>query len=228
VRVLVLEDNQRVSTAIAKGLTQERYAVDVVADGNEAFDMAMTEPYDVLIFDIMVPGKDGVTLSKELRKEGVTTPILMLTALGEVEQRVDGLDAGADDYLPKPFAFEELVARVRALSRRPPLQHGEVLRVGSVELNKVAGSVKRMGKLISLSQKEFALLECLMLHPNQVMSKEQLLGKAWNFDTDVLPNTVEATIKNLRKKLDKPFPSEKPMVETVRGFGYRIYSKSLG
>jgi DNA-binding response OmpR family regulator len=222
VRILVLEDNQRVSAAIAKGLGQERYAVDVVSNGDEAFDMAMTEPYDVLIFDIMVPGKDGLSLSKELRQEGVTTPILMLTALSEVDQRVGGLDAGADDYLPKPFAFEELLARVRALSRRPPLQHTDRIKLGSIELDKMAGSVKRNNKLIPLSQKEFALLECLMLHPNQVMSKEQLLGKVWNFDTDVLPNTVEATIKNLRKKVDKPFPTEKPAIETVRGFGYRM------
>lgn len=221
-RILVVEDEHKIANSIKKGLGQELFAVDVVYDGTEGLDMASTEEYDLIILDRLLPGIDGITICKTLRKKDIHTPILLLTAKGQIEDKVEGLDAGADDYVPKPFAFEELLARVRALLRRPQHQIGLVLRVGNLELDSATHSLKRLGEEIVLSAKEFSLLEYLMRHPGQVMTKEQLIHHVWDYDANILPNTVEAFIKLLRNKIDNPFPQQKPLIHTVRGVGYKI------
>jgi DNA-binding response OmpR family regulator len=222
VRILLVEDEHRIATAIKKGLEQERYAVDLAYTGTDGLDFAVSEDYDVIILDRMLPGLDGLQICKQLREQKIHTPILLLTAKGQTSDRVEGLDAGADDYLPKPFAFEELVARVRALSRRSKQTTNTTLTVGSLSLNTSTFVVKRSGKSIAISSKEFALLEYLLRHSRTVVTKEQIITHVWNYDADILANTVEVYIKNLRVKIDRPFPKEEPLIKTVRGFGYRI------
>lgn len=221
-RILVVEDERLIANSIKKGLEQERNAVDIAYDGIDGFDLAAAEDYDVIILDRMLPGKDGIAFCKELRKEKKNTPVLMLTARGEVKDRVTGLDAGADDYLIKPFSFEELLARIRALTRRPNEIIGDVYKVSDLILNPKTFEVKRGNVDIKLSSKEFALLEYLMRNSNQVVTKEKIIAHVWDYDADILPNTVEVYIKNLRNKIDTPFPDKKPLIETLRGFGYKI------
>ena len=182
--------------------------------------MAHTEPYDVLVVDRMLPGMSGTEIIATLRRENITTPALFLTALGTTKDKTYGLDIGADDYLVKPFALEELLARIRALLRRPPTIAQSILKIGDLELDTHAKSVSRQGKLIELTAKEYALLEYLMRHPGQTITKETLIAHVWDFDADILPNNVEAHIKQLRRKIDKPFGSS--LIQTVRGFGYRM------
>lgn len=221
-RILLVEDEHRIAHAIKKGLEIESYAVDVVYTGTEGYDLASTEEYDVIVLDLMLPGMDGITLCKTLRKENIHTPILMLTAKGQVEDKVLGLNAGADDYLPKPFAFEELLARIRALSRRPQQALPTVLTVRDITLSTTEFTVLRKKTPIQLSQKEFALLEYLMRNSGKIVTKDQIIAHVWNYDADILPNTVEVYIRNLRLKIDHQFPSEKPFIYTVRGFGYKL------
>lgn len=221
-RILIVEDEHRIATAVKKGLEQERYAVDVAFSGTDGFDLASTEEYDVIVLDRMLPGMDGLQLCKELRSQKNHTPILLLTAKSQTSDRVEGLDAGADDYLPKPFAFEELVARIRALSRRSKHMTTMQLAVGTLTLNPNTFSVTRSGRAIQLSSKEFSLLEYLMRHARSVLTKEQIIAHVWNYDADILPNTIEVYIKNLRAKIDQPFKHEQPLIKTVRGFGYKI------
>lgn len=221
-RVLVVEDEKRIAGAIKKGLEHESYAVDVAYDGEEGFFLASTEDYDVIVLDLMLPKKDGLAVCRELRQQGVKTPILILTARGQVHEKVEGLNAGADDYLPKPFAFEELLARIRALTRRPKEYVDSVLNEDSLELNTLTFQVKRAGKEIKLSRKEFALLEYLMRHKHRIVTKDQIIEHVWDYDADILPNTVEAFIASLRRKIDRQFPDEQPLIHTVRGFGYRF------
>jgi DNA-binding response OmpR family regulator len=209
-RVLVVEDEHKIANSIKKGLEQESYAVDVAYDGDDGFDLASTEDYDLIILDLLLPGMDGVMVCKKLREEKIHTPILMLTAKGQIADKVEGLDAGADDYLTKPFAFEELLARVRALSRRPHKSVGTRLNVEDLSLDTVSYEVKRAGSQIQLSNKEFALLEYLLRHPNQILTKDQIIGHVWDYDADILPNTVE------------PFPKSLALIHTVRGFGYKL------
>lgn len=220
-RILVVEDEHKIANSIKKGLEQEAYAVDVSFDGQEGFDLLSTEEYDVAIVDRMLPEMDGLTICKKLREQAIHTPILLLTAKGQVSDRVEGLNAGADDYLVKPFAFTELLARIKALSRRPKQTIGTILQVADLEINTLTYEVKRQGKSIPLSSKEYALLEYLMRHPNQIISKERIIGHVWNYDADVLPNSVEVYITHLRNKIDKPFPAQQ-LIHTVRGFGYKI------
>jgi DNA-binding response OmpR family regulator len=220
-RILVIEDEHKIANSIKKGLEQENYAVDVAYDGKQGFDFASTEEYDLITLDRLLPGMDGVVITKRLREKNIHTPILMLTAKGQISDRVEGLDAGADDYLTKPFAFVELIARIRALIRRPRNATGAVLQVGNLTLNTVSYQVKRGNTVINLSSKEFALLEYLMRHPNKVITKERIINHVWNYDANILPNTVEAYINHLRKKIDVPF-QEEPLIYTVRGFGYKI------
>ena len=182
--------------------------------------MAHTEPYDVLVVDRMLPGMSGTEIIATLRRENITTPALLLTALGTTKDKTYGLDIGADDYLVKPFVLEELLARIRALLRRPPTVAQSILKIGDLELDTHAKSVSRQGKLIELTAKEYALLEYLMRHPGQTITKETLIAHVWDFDADILPNNVEAHIKQLRRKIDKPFGSS--LIQTVRGFGYRM------
>ena len=220
-RVLVVEDEHKIARALRRALEQESYAVDIAYDGDEAYAMATTEPYDLAIIDRMIPGEyDGLEVVEEMRRAKIHTPVLLLTALGTTADKAKGLDSGADDYLVKPFALEELLARVRALLRRPHEQHSIVLTVGDLTLDTVTFSVKRAGKEIHLTSKEFALLEYLMRHEGRPMSKENIIAHVWDYDADVLHNTVEVYIKYLRNKVDAPF--KKPLIHTVRGFGYKI------
>ncbi len=221
-RILVIEDEHRIANTIKKGLEQERYAVDVSYTGTDGYDLASSEEYDVIILDLMLPEMDGLTICRELRAKKIHTPILMLTAKGQLEDKVAGLDAGADDYLTKPFSFEELIARIRALSRRPKSAIDTVLTIGDLKLDPQQYSVERENTSIQLSNKEFSLLEYLMRHPQKILTKKQIISHVWDYEADVLPNTVEVYIRNLRNKIDVPFRNSKPLIQTVRGFGYKI------
>ena len=220
-RILVVEDEHKIANSIKKGLEQERYAVDVVYDGDEGYDYAVTEEYDLIILDRLLPGMDGMDIIKKLRDDNIHTPILMLTAKGQISDKVEGLNTGADDYMTKPFAFAELIARVRALVRRPKSATSPVLKISDLTLDTVSYEVKRAHTSIKLSHKEFVLLQYLMRHPNKVITKEQIINHVWNYDADVLPNSVEVYIKHLRDKIDQPFNSPS-LIHTLRGFGYKI------
>ena len=221
-RILIVEDEHRIANTIKKGLEQELYAVDVSYDGTDGFDLASTEEYDCIILDLMLPEMDGVTICKELRKNKIHTPILMLTAKGQIQDKIKGLDSGADDYLTKPFSFEELLARIRALIRRPKTQLDPILSVDDLQFDPKAFQVKRQGKVINLSSKEFSLLEFLIRNAHKILTKNQIINHVWDYDADILPNTVEVYIRNLRNKIDMPFPNKKPLIQTMRGFGYKI------
>lgn len=221
-RILVVEDEHRIANTIKKGLTQERYAVDVAYDGISGFDLASTEDYDILILDLMLPGMDGLQICRKIRESGNNVPILILTAKSRIPDRVAGLDEGADDYLTKPFSFEELLARIRALSRRGKTSLDLVLSVGDLMLDPKGFKVSRAGKDISLSAREFSLLEYLMRNKGKIVTRDQITEHVWNYDADILPNTVEVFIRNLRLKIDVPFPHRKRLIQTVRGFGYRL------
>jgi DNA-binding response OmpR family regulator len=216
-RILIVEDEHKIANSLKQGLTQEKYAVDVAYDGESGLDLALGEEYDIMILDRMLPGLDGLTLVKKIRERNIHTPILFLTAKGQVEDKVEGLDSGADDYLAKPFSFTELLARLRALSRRPKSSTGEILNAKNLTLDPASFEVTRNGKEISLSNKEFSLLEYLLRHRGKTVKKEQIISHVWNYDSDVMPNSVEVYIKHLRDKLGKP-----DLIKTVRGFGYKI------
>ncbi|RJR25818.1 DNA-binding response regulator [Candidatus Microgenomates bacterium] len=221
-RILVIEDEHKIANAIKRGLTHESYAVDVVYDGTEGYDLACIEQYDVIVLDIMLPGMDGIEICKKLREQNIHTPILMLTSKSQLEDKITGFNAGADDYLTKPFAFAELLVRVRALIRRPQNSVGLVLTVADLTLDTANYEVKRAGQKIRLSNKEYSLLEYLMRHKNQAVTKEQIINHVWDYDADVLPNSVEVYIKHLRTKIDDPYPN-KPLIYTIKGFGgYKI------
>jgi len=220
-RILVVEDEHKIANSIKKGLEQERYAVDVAYTGREGFDLAVGETYDVIILDIMMPDMGGIEICKNLREQKIHTPILMLTAKGQLNDKIQGLNSGADDYLVKPFAFEELLARLKALGRRPKDTLNPVLTFRDLSLDTISYEVKRGTIPIHLSGREFALLEFLLRNPNKIFTKEQIIYHVWNYDADILPNTVEVYIKHLRNKIDKPFNS-KPLLQTIRGFGYKI------
>ena len=222
VRILVVEDDRKIANAVKKGLERESFAVDVAMDGLDGLDLALTEEYDLVILDRMLPNvRDGAEICERLRRSGKDTPVLMLTARAEVADRVEGLNMGADDYLVKPFAFEELLARVRALLRRPKETVGDVLEVEDLALDTGSFRVSRAEVDITLSRTEYALLEYLMRNEGVVLSKEKIIAHVWDFDADVLTNTVEVYIGYLRGKVDKPFDGE-ALIRTVRGFGYMI------
>lgn len=220
-RILIVEDEHKIAQALKRGLEQEHYAVDLAFDGEDGLASAEAECYDVIVLDRMLPGKDGITICQELRKQGNHTPILMLTAKDHVRDRVQGLDAGADDYLVKPFSFEELLARLRALLRRPHEAMSTVLEVADLQLDPANYTVVRQGTPINLSSKEFSLLEYLMRNAGRVLSKDTIMSHVWDFDADILPNTVEVYIGYLRNKIDKPFKGD-PLIHTRRGFGYTL------
>jgi len=223
-RILVVEDEHKIANSIKKGLEQESYAVDVAYDGERGFDLASTEDYDAIVLDLMLPKMDGLRICRKLREEQIHTPILMLTAKGQLDDKVEGLNAGADDYLVKPFAFEELLARLRALTRRPKNTLETVLGVEDLTLNTLTFEVERAGKKINLSKKEFALLEYLLRHKGKILTKEQIISHVWNYEADILPNTVEVYIGYLRGKIDRPFKNKPALIHTIRGFGYKIGS----
>ncbi len=226
-RILIIEDEQRLAKAIKKGLEQETYAVDIAFDGISGFDLAAVEDYDLIILDLMLPGMDGIQVCKKLRKEeGISTPILMLTARGRLDDKVKGLNAGGDDYLVKPFAFEELLARIKAITRRPKDSIlPNILAANGLSLNTLTYEVKRAGKKIKLSKKEYALLEYLLRNAGRILTKDQIISHVWDYDADILPNTVEVFIGYLRNKIDRPFKQKSPLIKTIRGFGYRIGGK---
>ena len=223
-RILLVEDDVAIAQSLKEGLEDEAYAVDVVHDGDDGYRTATTDDYDVIILDVMLPEMDGYEVCRELRQDGNQTPILMLTARDAERDIVEGLDVGTDDYLAKPFSFEVLLARLRALLRRPNEKLEEVLRVGDLTLDPSLKKVTRASQEISLTAKEYAVLEYLMRNVGKILSKEQIISHVWDFDADVLPNNVELFIMFLRRKIDKPFGSK--LIHTVPGFGYKLEDKS--
>lgn len=221
-KILVVEDEHRIAQALKKGLEQEHYTVDIAFEGFEGYDLALSENYDLLILDLMLPGKDGLSICKELRNQDIHTPILILTAKDQVNDKVLGLNTGADDYLSKPFSFSELLARVKALLRRPRQSVSKVLKIDDLVLNPQEFSVARGGKTLQLSSTEFSLLEYLLKQSRKIVTKDQIINHVWNYDTDILPNTVEVYIRNLRKKIEAPFPDKPRLIYTFRGFGYKL------
>ena len=219
-KILLVEDEIKLGNAIKRALELQKYTVDVANDGEIGLDLALGEKYDLILLDIMLPKIDGFEICKQIRKNKISTPILMLTAKGQISDKVMGLDVGADDYIVKPFSFEELFARIRALIRRPSQIKNETMHIKDLSLDPIAFKVKRGDKIIDLSAKEFALLEYLMKHKDFVVTKEQIVQSVWSYDSDVLPTTVEVHIKHLRDKIDKNFKEK--LIKTVRGFGYEI------
>jgi DNA-binding response OmpR family regulator len=220
--ILVVEDERRLAALLQRVLAEERHVVDVANDGASGYDLAGSGSYDVIVLDLMLPVMDGLEICRRIRKEGVQTPVLMLTARGALEDRVAGLSGGADDYLVKPFAMEELLARINALLRRRDraLDIAQQLRVGDLTLDLVRHEARRDGHVIELTAKEFALLEYLMRNPGHVLTRGQITDHVWRYDLDALSNVVDIYIHYLRDKVDKGF--SKPLIKTVRGVGYRI------
>ena len=223
-RILLVEDDTAIARSLKEGLEDEAYAVDVANDGSEGYRTAVADEYDVIILDIMLPEMNGYEVCRALRNDGNKTPILMLTARDAERDIVEGLDTGADDYLAKPFSFDVLLARIRALLRRPNEKLEEILQVGDLKLDPSSKKVTRASQEISLTAKEYGVLEYLMRNKGKVLSKEQIISHVWDFDADVLPNNVELFIMFLRRKIDKPFKSK--LIHTVSGFGYKLEEKS--
>ena len=219
-RILLVEDEIKMARAVRRGLEQEGYAVDAVADGEDALHRALYEDYDAIVLDVMLPGKDGSAVCRELRAKGRWAPVLMLTARDGVEDRIRGLDAGADDYLVKPFSFGELLARLRALVRRGAAERPTALSAEDVVLDPAAHTVTRDGEPVDLSAKEFALLEFLLRHAGEVLSRTRILEHVWDVNYDGFSNVVDVYIGYLRKKLEVPF--DRPFIRTVRGVGYGV------
>lgn len=222
VKILLIEDDRETAEYIAKGLREHGHVVDKTDNGRDGLYMATGEPYDVIIVDRNLPKMDGLSVVKAARTSGTRTPVLFLTTMGGVDDRVAGLEAGADDYLVKPFAFAELLARVGALARRPPLTAVTSLSVGDLEVDLLSRTVVRGGKRIELLAQEFKILEYLMRHAGEIVTRTMLLEKVWDFHFDPKTNIVETHISRLRSKIDKGF--EKPLLHTVRGAGYVIRS----
>jgi two-component system OmpR family response regulator len=219
-RVLVVEDELRMASLIRRGLTEEGLAADVAPNGEDALWMAQSHEYDAIVLDVMLPGMNGFETCRQLRGSGVWAPVLMLTARDSVEDRVAGLDTGADDYLVKPFAFAELLARLRALARRGDAERPSVLEVGDLYLDPATRQVRRGTREIRLSAKEFALLETFMRRPGVVLTRLHLLEHAWDFAYESRSNVVDVYVRHLRRKIDEPFGRRS--LETVRGAGYRL------
>lgn len=224
-RILVVEDDHKIARALKQGLERQSYAVDISFDGDDGLTMATTEPYDLVILDRMLPGTDGIGILKSMREASIHTPVLLLTAKDKVLDRAEGLNAGADDYLVKPFAFVELIARVRALLRRPQEIQDTQIEADGVTIDRDSFTAIREDKTIELTAKEFALLEYLMSNAGRIVTKDQIIQHVWDYDADILPNTVEVYIGYLRSKVDKPFPELPKLIQTRRGFGYRFGEK---
>jgi DNA-binding response OmpR family regulator len=219
-RILIVDDDRRLCAVIKRGLLEEAYAVDLAYDGEEGEYLAEINPYDLIILDIMLPKKDGIEICRELRAKKVNTPVLMLTAKDAVEDRVKGLDTGADDYLVKPFAFNELLARARALLRREGTSKSPVLQVGDLTLNTLTRQVWRGQRPVELTTKEYVILEYFMRHPKVVVTRTMIEEHAWDYDFDSLSNLVDVYIRRLRRKIDNE--GEESLIQTVRGAGYRL------
>ncbi|GGD15838.1 winged helix-turn-helix domain-containing protein [Aureimonas glaciei] len=224
-KILVIEDDRQTASYVVGGMREEGHDLDHASNGPNGLELAVTRDYDVLVIDRMLPGLDGLSIVRALRSSGKDTPVLFLTSIGGVDDRVEGLEAGGDDYLLKPFAFSELMARVNALGRRAPSKKEEtVLRVGGLEMNLIARTVTRDGQTIELQPREFQLLEYLMRNRGRVLTRTMLLERVWDFHFDPKTNVVETHISRLRSKVDKPF--EKEMIRTVRGAGYALHAPS--
>lgn len=220
-KILVIEDDRRTGEFIVNGLLEAGHLAELIGDGRDALSHVLSETYDVLVVDRMLPGLDGLALVKALRAAGDRTPVLFLTAIGGVDDRVDGLEAGGDDYLVKPFAFSELLARAHALGRRPPAREEEVvLRVGDLVMDLIRRTVRRGGQDIEMQPREFKLLEVLMRNRGRVVTRTMLLERVWDFHFDPKTSVVETHISRLRSKIDKPF--ERPLIHTIRNVGYSL------
>ena len=222
-KILIIEDETRIALTLKKTLELEDHQVKIAFDSDKGLGLAKDKSLDLIIMDLMLPGKyDGISLTKHLRNIKVNTPILMLTALDDVKNRVKGLSSGADDYLPKPFSLSELQARIKALSKRPKQIVGPILKIDDLTLDTSSNIVKRNGQVIKLSSKEYRLLSYLMFNKNQIISKDKIISHLWNDESFVVKNTIEVYIGYLRKKIDKAFPLKPELIHTVRGFGYKI------
>lgn len=219
-RILLIEDQKKLSESIKKGLTENRYAVDTVFDGEEGLYLATHETYDLIILDLMLPKIDGITLCKKIRAKNISTPVLMLTAKSQTENKVEGLDAGADDYLTKPFAFIELKSRIHALLRRSHRQTETIIKIDYLEINPLKHLVQRNGKNINLTPKEFAILEFLARHKDEVVTRTQITEHTWDYNFDSLSNVIDVFIATLRKKIDGGY--KKKLIKTVHGVGYKL------
>jgi two-component system, OmpR family, response regulator len=225
-RVLLIEDDRKAARLLTRGLQEEGFVVDVAATGEDGEEKAAVNEYDVIVLDWLLPGKDGIAVCRELRARDIPTPILMLTARDSLADRVNGLSTGADDYLTKPFAFAELLARIRALLRRSRLAQPAVLRVADLTLDPANRRVTREGVPITLTAKEYAILEALMRNAGEVVSRTRLAERVWDEGSDVLDNLIDVHVSNLRKKIDRG--GNGPLIHTVRGFGYRLESTHPG
>jgi two-component system copper resistance phosphate regulon response regulator CusR len=224
-RLLLIEDERKVADFIARGLRAERYAVDIAHDGSSGWEMASTVDYDLIILDLMLPGLAGTELLKRFRRKGGNAAVLVLTARDATPDKVENFEAGADDYLTKPFAFAELKVRVRALLRRQPSTRNNVLRVGDLEIDRLSQQVRRSGKRIELTSKEYALLEYLASHAGRVLSRTMIIEHVWDESFEGLTNIVDVYVRHLRSKVDDPFPTK--LIRTVRGAGYAIGEEVL-
>ena len=214
-KILIVEDEHKIANSLKKGFEQESFICDVAYDGESGYDLASSEEYDSIVLDIMLPKKNGISILRDLRRDGIHTPILMLTAKGEMDNKLEGFNSGADDYLVKPFSFEELVARVKALSRRPNEIRSEIVKIKDLRIDTKNQEVKKLGKVIQLSKKEYQLLEYLMKNKGKIVSKDNIISHVWDYEAEILPNTVEVFVKYLRNKIGNN------MIKTIRGFGYK-------
>ncbi len=219
-RVLVVEDQERIASFIGKGLKEQGFVVDLANDGDNGYALALTEPYDALVLDVMLPGRDGLSILANLRKKGISVPVILLTARSELDERLEGLNLGADDYMTKPFYIEELIARLHTVVRRAAGESSHLLKVADLTMNLVSRSVNRRDEVVSLSVREFSLLEYLMRSPGRVLSRMQICEHVWSYTFDPDTNLVDVYIQRLRKKIDRDSPVK--LIETVRGVGYRI------
>jgi DNA-binding response OmpR family regulator len=225
-RLLLVEDEKKVADFIARGLRAERYAIDVAHDGPMGWQMAQGIDYDLIILDLMLPGLSGTEVLRRVRQHGSQAAVLVLTARDATAEKVATFEAGADDYLTKPFAFAELLVRVKALLRRPPINHDHVLRVSDLELDRLTKQVRRGGKKIDLTSKEYALLEYLAAHPGRVLSRTMIIEHVWDESFEGLTNIVDVYVRHLRAKVDDPFPTK--LIQTVRGAGYCVEDTQKG
>ena len=221
-KILIVEDETKIAKALKKGLEQESYIVDISYNGEDGLEMALNEEYDAIILDLMLPKLDGSKVCQKLREQKIKTPIIILTAKSELEDKITNLNIGADDYLTKPFSFSELLARIRALIRRSKNESNNKLIANDLVLDLEKQIVSRSNKEIKLSKKEYQILEYLMLNKNRVVTKDKILDHVWSIEAEILPNTIEQYIRYLRKKVEYPFKNKKTLIETIRGFGYKI------